>query len=111
MECRFCKCNDLRACPGGCSWHKPGYCSACADTHLEQLADAALRIWEARKGSAWPAAISGKACEVRAVQSSLTVVDHIGAIAFAISADSAYLAPQYDAPELMPLFQQKAAAA
>jgi len=34
--CVYCGCNDLRACPGGCSWHQVdrkrgrGVCSQCA---------------------------------------------------------------------------------
>ena len=110
MKCRFCACTDARACPGGCSWHRPGYCSACADTHLEQLVDAAMKIWETRKGVTWPRAVAGRPCEIRAEESTLTVVDHIGAIAFAISGDGVYLAPQYDALELMSLFADERAA-
>lgn len=53
--------------------------------------------------------ISGRPCEIVCMGSSLTVYDHVGAIAFAISADGVYLAPQYDAPELTPLFADEAA--
>jgi len=27
--CRGCGCSDSRACEGGCSWHLPGWCTAC----------------------------------------------------------------------------------
>lgn len=29
MRCEVCGCTDLHACPGGCSWVRPGLCSAC----------------------------------------------------------------------------------
>lgn len=28
--CRICGCTDERACPGGCWWVEPDFCSACA---------------------------------------------------------------------------------
>jgi hypothetical protein len=36
--CVVCGCTEKRACPGGCSWVEPGFCS----THVDEM-DAALR--------------------------------------------------------------------
>jgi len=29
QKCRFCKCTDKKACPGGCCWIAPNVCSQC----------------------------------------------------------------------------------
>jgi hypothetical protein len=34
MVCSFCGCTDEAACPGGCGWYTPGFCTRCA---LERL--------------------------------------------------------------------------
>jgi hypothetical protein len=36
--CRECGCTDSLACPQGCGWAQPDFCTVCAD-ELEQLAD------------------------------------------------------------------------
>lgn len=104
--CRFCGCTESRACPGGCSWHKPGYCSSCAEIHLSELVDSAINF------SRVPGALlAGRPCRIEDDAGWVTVFDHIGMAIFQMTPESVYLAPHYDARELMPLFHGDAVAA
>jgi hypothetical protein len=55
--------------------------------------------------------IGGRECTVQQEGPGLTVVDHIGCPIFQVREDGVYLAQQYGALELLPLFQEKAVAA
>jgi hypothetical protein len=105
---------------GPCYWHSPGYCSACGDKHLERLVRIAI-AWRDRQRTMGtrtlfirdtppPFTITLES-EARNLPAVLRVEDHIGCVIFGINRDgndkrgSRYLAPHYDALELMPLFQ------
>lgn len=96
-SCRYCGCTNDRACSGGCHWHRPEYCSACAEKHLEQLVDLASS-WI---GAGDTGVLGGFPCRLVDDSEQLEVVDHIGLIAFSIGPDEVYLAPQYCALDVI----------
>lgn len=102
--CRFCGCDDNHACEtddGPCGWSKPGYCSACYDTHLGQLVDLAVNFTPIDG-----ATLAGWPCRVEDDGLALTIFDHIGVAVFQTRPDGVYLAPHYDALELAQLFER-----
>jgi|GEM_PF-4166275 len=108
QKCIYCGCTDTRACAGGCSWHKPDYCSACAELHLEQLVDA-VSVWPGTPANAMVAyALCGRSCSIEEGDESLRVLDHIGAVVFSFGPQGVYLAPQYDALEVQAIFSGEA---
>ncbi len=113
MRCRYCNCHETNACvteDGPCYWHKPGYCSACAEKHLEQLVDAAFSLPPDFVEHTMFPKIAGLACGIEIVPGkSLTVTDHIGVTVFRATQEGVYLAPHYDALELLGLFKREAA--
>jgi len=115
QSCRFCLCTDSRACKGGCSWIKPGYCSACYDLHMEQLIRAVTN-WNGTPEDVKKFKLGNYRCrvveDVRDGQpDSLVVLDHIQAVAFRFSDEGAYVAPQYDPLEIAEIFAPHAKAA
>lgn len=115
--CKFCGCTDIRACPGGCSWFKPGYCSMCAETHMNRLADV-VGAWVLSRLAMNPrdqqvtATLSGFEVTIDILRdSSLQIFDHLGVQIVYRDPEGIAVASHYDAPDLMPLFAQQARAA
>jgi hypothetical protein len=50
MVCEICGCTDDRACPGGCSWVRPGLCSQCVGK-MTPLTTSALKQANKEVGS------------------------------------------------------------
>lgn len=110
--CRYCGCTNDRACvtdDGACYWIKPGYCSACRAIHFDALVEAA---------SEWPGpdagevfSIGGRPLSIDDGDETLIIKDHVGAVVFSLTASGVYLAPQYDAADVFPIFGIKPPAA
>ena len=114
-KCRYCGCDELHACPGGCSWYRPGYCSACAKRHLSDLVASILEwltpdrreqlcekpVVETSIGN-WPAKIQYG--EESDGLPQVWVIDHIGCPAIFLTPDGVTLSPHYTPVELLPLF-------
>jgi hypothetical protein len=118
QTCRYCGCTDRRACEGGCYWVNPGYCSACADRHMDQLVEAAA-AWVEKNGMFTGAGrhrrlsgtmtckdlqLGGRPCVVTIGATGLAVTDHLGVEVFSLTPDTAALAAHYDALEVRALF-------
>lgn len=106
QACHFCRCTDRRACQGGCFWIKQGYCSACYDQHMEELIKAFMhwRAQIANPPAKMPALIGTFACTITTSDEAIFITDHIGAIAFRMDEEGAYVAPQYEPLEIAAIF-------
>lgn len=105
--CRDCGCDDDHACPGGCSWARPGLCSACLKKQIKHLVGRVV-LWLQTPGAMSEmveARLGGRVCRIYCNQdNSLSVKDHIGVIAFSMSAEGITLAQQYHTAELVAMF-------
>lgn len=110
--CKGCGCTNNRACPEGCYWVRQSWCSACHIKSIKPVADTAVR-WMRKIANRGPQLrylnnLAGRPCKVEANLAEgprLQVHDHIGAAVFTLEPGRAYLAPQYDAGELVTLFE------
>lgn len=109
--CRGCGCTDLRACPGGCYWVRPDFCSACADEQAQPLVDTALEWLDRKSGRAsrkMAVKIGARAATIVFSRSGLELRDHLGVKVFSIDDEGYAIAPQYEPRELLPVFERAA---